>query len=211
MTIQFGGGRGTATDRRQFLKGAAKVACAVSAMATIPGAAVPRVVPQIGARLRPPGAAAAFFEACTGCGACVAACPPQALRLVREPGGPAAGLAAFVARETPCAMCDGAPCATACPTGALDRHLAVTDRIRIGLAALVDEAGCLNHRGLRCDVCHDACPLSGNAITLSESRVGGGASRFLPAIDPRYCTGCGQCEKACVLETPAIRVQPLTA
>jgi ferredoxin-type protein NapG len=33
---------------------------------------------------------------------------------------------------------------------------------------------------------------------------------LLPTVHSEFCTGCGQCEKACVLPQPAIKVLPQT-
>lgn len=35
-------------------------------------------------------------------------------------------------------------------------------------------------------------------------------ARFLPTVHSDACTGCGKCEKVCVLEQPAIKVLPLS-
>jgi formate hydrogenlyase subunit 6/NADH:ubiquinone oxidoreductase subunit I len=81
---------------------------------------------------------------------------------------------------------------------------------RMGLAVLIDHESCLNYLGLRCDVCYRVCPLIEQAITL-EGRHNERSDRhamLLPTVHSDYCTGCGKCEKACVLEEPAIKVLP---
>jgi len=32
---------------------------------------------------------------------------------------------------------------------------------------------------------------------------------FLPVVDSSYCTGCGKCESACIIQEAAIKVLPL--
>jgi len=32
---------------------------------------------------------------------------------------------------------------------------------------------------------------------------------FLPVVDSEFCTGCGKCESACILEEAAIKILPL--
>ena len=115
-----------------------------------------------------------------------------------------------MARDYPCEMCEDIPCVVACPTGALDKRLTDINDARMGLAVLIDEETCLNFLGLRCDVCYRVCPLIGEAITLvreANLRTGKHA-RFIPTVHSDKCTGCGKCERACVLEEAAIKVIP---
>lgn len=82
----------------------------------------------------------------------------------------------------------------------------------MGLAVLLDHENCLNWQGLRCDVCHRVCPLINKAITLEHqhnTRTDKHA-KFIPTVHSEYCTGCGKCEEACVLEEAAIKVLPLS-
>ena len=107
-------------------------------------------------------------------------------------------------------MCDDIPCVAACPTGALDEELTDIDDARMGVAVLVGHETCLNYLGLRCDVCYRVCPLIGEAITLEQQRNErtGKHARFIPVVHSDRCTGCGKCEKSCVLEEAAIKVLP---
>jgi ferredoxin-type protein NapG len=117
----------------------------------------------------------------------------------------------FTAREAPCEMCEDIPCVPACPTGALNPELTNIDDARMGLAVLSDQETCLNFLGLRCEVCYRICPLINRAITLemqSNLRTGLHAMIF-PKVHSQYCTGCGKCERACVLEESAIKVLPM--
>jgi ferredoxin-type protein NapG len=162
--------------------------------------------------LRPPGALAEddFLAACVRCGLCVRDCPYGTLRL-SDLGDPVAtGTPYFTARSVPCEMCDDIPCVKACPTGALDRQLTDIAQARMGLAVLVDQENCLNFLGLRCDVCYRVCPVIDQAITL-EARHNPRSDRhalLLPTVHADACTGCGKCEKSCVLPQPAIKVLP---
>lgn len=162
--------------------------------------------------LRPPGALAEadFLATCVRCGLCVRDCPYNTLKL-SDIGDPVAtGTPYFTARSVPCEMCEDIPCVKACPTGALDRQLTDIGAARMGLAALVDQENCLNFLGLRCDVCYRVCPVIDKAITL-ESRHNPRSDRhamLLPTVHSDACTGCGKCEKSCVLPEAAIRVLP---
>lgn len=201
-------------QRRSLLQ-AASTAGAAGLLAG--GAAL--VAPPAAARpaqaLRPPGALAEadFLAACVRCGLCVRDCPPQNLRLStgwRAGRGVAVGTPFFNARDIPCAMCEHLPCVKACPTGALDPALQQVEQARMGLAVLIDHETCLNFLGLRCDVCYRVCPVIDRAITLEKvsNPRSDRHAMLLPTVHAQACTGCGQCEQACVLPEAAIKVLP---
>ena len=162
--------------------------------------------------LRPPGALAEedFGAACVRCGLCVRACPFDTLKLSAAGEEVAVGTPYFTARDVPCEMCDDIPCVVACPSGALDETLTDIDQARMGVAVLIDRENCLNLQGLRCDVCFRVCPLINKAITLDvQHNVRSGKHAiFVPTVHSDACTGCGKCEKACVLTEAAIKVIP---
>ncbi len=162
--------------------------------------------------LRPPGALAEsdFLGACVRCGLCVRDCPYDTLKLSTLGEGVAVGTPYFEARKIPCEMCEDIPCVKACPTGALDRGLTDINQARMGLAVLVDHETCLNFLGLRCDVCYRVCPAIDKAITLDmlHNPRSDRHALFLPTVHSDACTGCGKCEKSCVLPEPAIKVMP---
>lgn len=163
--------------------------------------------------IRPPGALAEtdFAGVCLRCGLCVRACPYNTLRLATLGDGVATGTPYFEPRKVPCEMCPDIPCVKACPSGALDRALKDINASRMGLAVLIDQETCLNFNGLRCDVCYRVCPVMGKAITL-ETRHNvrtGKHAVFIPVVHSDACTGCGKCERSCVLETAAIKVLPV--
>ncbi len=167
--------------------------------------------------LRPPGAIAEdrFLGACIRCGLCVRDCPPQNLKLSRWGDGLARDVAIgtpyFEARDIPCEMCEDIPCVKACPTGALDHALTDIGQAKMGVAVLIDEENCLNFLGLRCDVCYRVCPVIDKAITLEKisNPRSDRHAMLLPTVHADACTGCGKCEKSCVLEQAAIKVLPI--
>ncbi|MBS1190560.1 MAG: napG [Rhodocyclaceae bacterium] len=201
------------STRRRFLADTARLACGAGMLGLGLGlfARQAKALPPLA--LRPPGALpeADFLGACVRCGLCVRDCPPQILGLARPESPVAVGTPYFTARTGPCEMCDDIPCVKACPTGALDHGLTDIGQARMGLAVLIDHETCLNFQGLRCDVCYRVCPAIDKAITLEllpNTRTGRHAL-FLPTVHSDACTGCGKCEKSCVLDEAAIRVLPV--
>lgn len=199
--------------RRRFLLDAAKGACGAGAVGLLLAlqARQARALPPLA--LRPPGALheAEFASACVRCGLCVRDCPYDILTLAAPEQPVATGTPFFVARDKPCEMCEQIPCVKACPTGALDPGLTDIHKSKMGLAVLVDHENCLNHLGLRCDICYRVCPAIDRAIVLETHRNErtGGHALFIPVVKSEHCTGCGKCEKACPLPVAAIKVYPI--
>lgn len=162
--------------------------------------------------LRPPGALMEkeFLAACVRCGLCVRDCPYNTLKLADWADGPALGTPYYNARSVPCEMCEDIPCVKACPTGALDHALKDINKAQMGVAVITSRETCLNLQGLRCDVCYRVCPVIDKAITLDRTHNTRTAKHaiFEPVVHPDHCTGCGKCEKACVLNEAAIKVLP---
>ncbi len=208
-----GQGKKGGLNRRQLFGETARMACGVGLAGLGLGLLATQAKSLPTMALRPPGALpeAEFSGACVRCGLCVRDCPYDTLRL-SELGEPVAtGTPYFLAREVPCEMCPDIPCVVACPTGALDKSLTDINRARMGTAVLVSQETCLNYLGLRCDVCHRVCPLIDTAISLERRhnpRTGKHAV-FIPTVHTDHCTGCGKCERACVLEEAAIKVLPV--
>ena len=162
--------------------------------------------------IRPPGALPEedFLGACIRCGLCVRDCPYDILFLGEVGEEIATGTPYFVARTGPCEMCEDIPCVVVCPTNALDHDLTDIEESRMGLAVLVDQEACIAFHGLRCEVCFNICPIRGRAITLDmQHNVRSGKhALFIPVVHSDACTGCGLCERACILDEAAIKVLP---
>ena len=200
------------TDRRRFPREAAGAAGGAGLLALAAGLTATQSQARAAQALRPPGALAEhdFLGACVRCGLCVRDCPYDTLKLGRLGEGVASGTPYFEARQVPCEMCEDIPCVKACPTGALDHSLTDIGRAKMGVAVLIDQENCLNFLGLRCDVCYRVCPVIDKAITL-ETRHNPRSDRhamLIPTVHAQDCTGCGKCEKSCVLERAAIKVLP---
>lgn len=205
-------GKAKPIDRRRFLLDTARMTTGCVVAGTLLGALVSRAQALPAEALRPPGALAEpdFLAACIRCGLCVRDCPYDTLSLATLGENVATGTPYFTARETPCEMCDDIPCVAACPTGALSHGLSNINDAKMGIAVLVDEENCLNALGLRCDVCYRDCPVIDKALTLDlrHNERSGHHAIFMPTVHAEFCTGCGKCEKSCVLPEAAIKVLP---
>lgn len=204
----------TPAPRRRFFREAAGVAGAAGLVAVGAGLYARQASALPATAIRPPGALAEndFLAACVRCGRCVRDCPYDTLKLAELGDGVATGTPYFNARAIPCEMCEDIPCVVACPTGALDRSLTDIGEARMGLAVLIDQENCLNFLGLRCDVCYRVCPVIDKAITLERMHNprSDRHAMLLPTVHSEHCTGCGKCEKSCVLPgESAIKVLPI--
>ncbi|MCH2137839.1 MAG: 4Fe-4S dicluster domain-containing protein [Phycisphaerales bacterium] len=146
---------------------------------------------------RPPGAVSEgqFLGACTRCGDCGEACPPQAIVMADAACGEhRAGTPMIRADIQACVMCTDLPCISACEPGVLRRELPV-----VMAQVHVHEGGCLAWQGELCRVCVDACPVE-DAILLDPGDR--------PRIDPSACTGCGTCLQVCPVGAHGIQFEP---
>ncbi len=205
--------RAAGVTRRRFLTDMAGTACSVGLLGLGVGIYSQSANAIKPLAIRPPGALIEdeFLAACTRCGICVRDCPYDILKLAKMGDDVPLGTPYFTARSGPCEMCEDIPCIKDCPTGALNHKLINIDNAKMGLAVIVDQETCLAFLGLRCEVCFNVCPLQGSAITLDykHNERSGRHAKFLPIVHSAACTGCGLCEKACILEdAPAIKVFP---
>jgi ferredoxin-type protein NapG len=162
------------------------------------GALGERVGPAL--HVRPPGALPepAFVAACTRCGECATVCPVHAITMLPATAGLAAGTPVLDVAVTACIMCEEMPCATACPTPALEvppwgwRDAKMAE-------VMVDQGRCITWRDVECGICARVCPVGEDALKLDE--------RGRPVIGAA-CTGCGQCIVACVTTPSSLLATP---
>lgn len=174
--------------------------------------------------LRPPGSLGEgdFLDRCLRCGACMRACPNNALQpAISEAGLEGLWTPVVVPHvgycEPSCVLCS-----EVCPTGAIWEispqekgwigGLSKDARpVRLG-TAFYDHGRCLPWAmAVECIVCQEWCPTSPKAIYLEEVEVSDSAGNRKtvkrPYVDPAQCVGCGCCEFACVLpDRPAVYV-----
>lgn len=131
---------------------------------------------------RPPWTNERALASCTGCAACVEACPSGLLKIE--------GAKPVIAFTSECTFCGA--CAESCP-----EHLFARDSRPFQHVVSVTE-GCLARLGVVCQSCRDACPEA--AIRFTPRRGG----PFLPEVRDDACTGCGACLSIC--PTRAIEV-----
>jgi len=168
--------------------------------------------------LRPPGALFEkdFVRTCIRCGMCVEACPFDILKLATISDQISIGTPYFTPRTEACRLCPDIPCASSCPTQALDLTSLIKENklsiksARMGLATINTQT-CLAYLGLQCTMCVRACPFPDEAIFLhNERNTRTDMHAFLkPVVNPDFCTGCGMCEHACPTKVASITILPL--
>ncbi|MXN63920.1 ferredoxin-type protein NapF [Stappia sp. GBMRC 2046] len=137
--------------------------------------------------LRPPWTREeTITSACTGCGACIDACPEAIL----SPDSRGRPVISFADRE--CTFCRA--CAQACPEPVF---LDASERAFAHVAAI--EESCFAKTGVHCQSCGDACP---EAAIRFRPRIGGAP---LPEIEAAQCTGCGACAAICPANAVSMR------
>lgn len=160
-----------------------------------------------GRLVRPPGALPEeqFLARCIGCGACMKACPTNAI----QPCDTGEGLhRLFTPRIVPriggceekCHLCG-----YVCPTGAI-RKLPHEEKqfAKIG-TAVIDRHRCLAWgQNKECLVCDEICPYNAIEARVVETTKG---PFKVPVVFEDYCLGCGMCEQHCPIQAkPAIVV-----
>ncbi|WP_292019570.1 ferredoxin-type protein NapF [Maritimibacter sp. UBA3975] len=121
--------------------------------------------------------AATIQDNCTGCGACIDACPEGILSAGRG-GHP------VIDFSTACTFCRA--CAEACPEPVFD-----LERDPPWQAVAVIDSACFEPQGIACRACEDECDVD---ALRARPMLGGRAEM---RVDTDACTGCGGCVSSC--------------
>ena len=185
----------TSLSRRAFLSTSLFLACGAVAHSQLQGGlaeVLPKQTPDRSCRIVPPGAGGVkrFYDKCTGCQLCVAACPGKVLRPSSEAGR---FLQPEVGFESGWCRPECTACGEVCPTGAI---LPLTSEqktaVHVGTAR-VDLNLCLTVKDdVSCGNCARHCPTG--AIRMVEVE---GRERPVPVVSESLCIGCGACEFLC--------------
>ena len=156
-------------------------------------------VPDLPPERRPPGAVieGLFLQRCTRCGDCVTACPERAIHTFAQDAGVRAGTPVMQPDKVACTMCEGFPCAAACPEEALVPPESAT--WFLGRVEVRTER-CITWMGPECGACVGVCPGDLQAMRLE---------RWRPFVDDTTCVGCGLCIAACPTSPKALELAPL--
>lgn len=150
--------------------------------------------------LRPPGAIdeAEFATTCMRCGACVEACPADAIFAAPATAARAAGTPVIDADLGACVVCEGLQCTHVCPSGALV-PLSAPHEIRMGTAEVYGSV-CVRSEGEACTICVERCPIGEAALSFEDDGP--------PVVHADACVGCGVCQLFCPTTPKAIVVVP---
>lgn len=133
---------------------------------------------EIPPAIRPPWFDVSAVSRCTGCNACVQACPEDVLR----PDG--RNVPELVLDGNACTFCGD--CAAACDADIFDLSRTPPWEVLVAM-----EPGCLMEIGISCRLCSDACDSDALIFDARAGRVG--AVRVVA----ENCTGCGACVGLC--------------
>jgi polyferredoxin len=175
--------------------------------------------------IRPPGAREEldFMATCARCGECMKVCPTNVI----QPAVFDAGIEGFFTPQLDFrrAYCDWNcnECGKVCPSQAIKELTLEEKRLKVIGRAYIDRSTCIPWaEGRDCLVCQELCPTPEKAIVFDSSGTGAGsgggqgagagagrhAGVKLPVVVPERCIGCGICEHACPVPSPAaIRVR----
>lgn len=158
--------------------------------------------------IMPPGAGRLehFKQNCTGCYACVAACPGDVIKPATFEYGPDGILLPTLKYNGHFCGYECNACSSACPSGALS-PLTLKEKKRTAIGKAIYMAGkCIVFQAeTDCGACDEHCPTK--AITMVP--VPGKSFLYYPKLNRDLCIGCGGCEYICPQKPKAIKVVAL--
>jgi polyferredoxin/Pyruvate/2-oxoacid:ferredoxin oxidoreductase delta subunit len=196
-------------QRRHFL---AAIGCGLAA-AALPQIAAGKKV-KAHPFIRPPGAAAEkdFLKRCARCGACMQACPTNAIQPAVFQAGLDGLWTPIIAPAVGYCEYECNRCTQVCPTHALAAlSLEAKKQFKLG-TAVINRSACYTYAdGYNCGVCEEHCPVPEKAIRLREVEVQNFRGKVKKVkqvyVVPDLCIGCGICENVCPrTDAPAILV-----
>ena len=156
---------------------------------------LPKTRPERTVPLTPPGSQGVrhFYDKCTACQLCVAACPNDVLR-------PSASLERLMQPEMSYERGYCRPectaCSEVCPAGAI---LPLTPEEKavhhIGIASVNRSLCLVETEGVSCGNCARHCPAG--AIQMVHRVPDDPESLLIPVVHEDRCIGCGACENLC--------------
>jgi len=166
--------------------------------------------------IRPPGVGDSpedeerFLDLCLRCGACMKACPNNALHPSALENGleglwtpvivPARGYCLYECVPAAEGGETGNYCGLACPTGAIRPLTRKEKKQEVLGTAYVRRSRCVTYTsGQACDACARACPTGAIYMAKGTFRAQSGTERAVdhPVVCADRCIGCGQCEYVC--------------
>ena len=141
---------------------------------------------------------------CTGCQACISACPNGIIRPAAMEYGIDGMFLPVIGFDHHFCAFDCNICTTVCPNGAI-RPLKLEEKkqVQLGVAKFHIDRCIPNTNGTDCGACDEHCP------TKAVSMVPYGDGLRIPEVNPEICLGCGGCEYVCPVQPQkAIIVEP---
>jgi ferredoxin len=130
-----------------------------------------------------------YLSRCSGCQACVAACPVKVLKAVGS-------IHPSLDYTEDYCQYSCVECGRICPTGAIN-FLDVEEkrRTRVALSSLSPDLCVVVAKGQACGACAEVCPTRALRMIPFENAPVQGLT--IPAFDEPYCIGCGACLVVC--------------
>ena len=142
----------------------------------------------------PPGSFSVehFYNNCTACHLCVAACPTHVLQPSFLEHGVFNILQPYLDNSSAYCTFECIRCTEVCPTGAiLPLTIEKKKTLQIGKTNFVKENCVVETEGTACGACSEHCPTKAVIMVPYKNNL------KIPEVKNDYCVGCGACEYAC--------------
>lgn len=140
---------------------------------------------------------------CTGCHACIAACPNKIIKPALLEYGLTGFMLPVIKYNSHFCAYDCNECTKVCPNGALKKLTLEEKKVtQIGRVRFRPKNCIIAIEGTSCGACDEHCPTK--AISMSATMHG----KPFPSVNPEICIGCGGCEYICPTSPKAMVVIP---